>query len=199
MEESHSRTIRLPAKRELVGSLNTKIGGFLFDLKGLTLRLPTLTDGMDVHRLIESSPPLDTNSSYCNLLQCSHFASTSVAAVADGALVGFISGYLIPDRPDTLFIWQVAVAEQARGQRLAAKMLDHILSRTYCKNIRYIETSITEDNQASLAVFKSLANTLDADISVTPWMDKALHFSDLHDSEPLVRVGPFTHSAIQEQ
>lgn len=171
----------------------------MFDFKSLTLRPPTLTDGMDVYRLIESSPPLDTNSSYCNLLQCSHFSSTSVAADADGTLVGFISGYILPERPDTLFIWQVAVAEQARGQRLASKMLSHILSRINCKNVRYIETSITEDNQASFSVFKGLAKQLDADIQISPWMDKERHFSGLHDSEPLVRVGPFTHLATQEQ
>lgn len=171
----------------------------MFDLTSLTLRAPTLTDGMDVYRLIENSPPLDTNSSYCNLLQCSHFSSTSVAADADGDLVGFISGYILPDRPNTLFIWQVAVAEQARGQRLASKMLAHILSREHCKNVSYIETSITVDNQASLNVFKGLAKTLGADIQTSPWMDKELHFSGLHDSEPLVRVGPFNHTATQEQ
>lgn len=171
----------------------------MFDLKSLTLRAPSLADGMEVHRLIESSPPLDTNSSYCNLLQCSHFSSTSVTAHSDGNLVGFISGYIIPERPNTLFIWQVAVAEQARGQRLASKMLTHILSRKHCINVNCIETSITEDNQASMKVFKSLAKTLSTDIQCSEWMDKERHFSGLHDSEPLVRIGPFTHSAIQEQ
>lgn len=171
----------------------------MFDLTSLTLRAPALTDGMDVHRLIEHSPPLDTNSSYCNLLQCSHFSGTSVIAKTNGSPVGFISGYLIPERPDTLFVWQVAVAKQARGQRLAAKMLSHILARPHCSNVCYIETSITEDNQASLSVFKGLAKALDADITSTPWMEKERHFSGQHDSEPLVRVGPFTHSAVQEQ
>lgn len=170
----------------------------MLDLKGLTLTAPSLTDGMDVHRLIENCPPLDTNSSYCNLLQCSHFSGTSVAANSNGNLVGFISGYIIPDRPNTIFIWQVAVAEKARGQKLASKMLKHILSREHCKNVSYIETSITEDNQASLNVFKGLARLLNTETQCLPWMDKKLHFSGQHDSEPLVRVGPFTHSAVQE-
>ena len=70
----------------------------------LTLRPPTATDGMAVHNLIAACPPLDTNSAYCNLIQCSHFSSTSVLADADGEVAGFISGHRIPERPDTLFI-----------------------------------------------------------------------------------------------
>lgn len=165
-------------------------------LESIVLRSPTLEDGMAVFRLVEICPPLDMNSSYCNLLQCSHFANTSVAAQINGELVGFISGYAIPERPDTLFIWQVAVAEQARGLGLASRMLAHILARPHCADIAYLETSITKDNQASWALFKSLAKVLSADFqSSSGWMDKEAHFAGQHDSEVLVRIGPFnSHS-----
>lgn len=160
-------------------------------LESIELRLPSLEDGMAVFRLVENCPPLDTNSSYCNLLQCSHFSSTSVAAELDGEIVGFISGYALPERPDTLFVWQVAVGEQARGIGLASRMLKHILARPHCAHIAYLETSITEDNQASWALFKSLAKTLPADFQSSEWMDKDTHFAGQHDSEALVRIGPF--------
>ncbi|MEH6637754.1 MAG: diaminobutyrate acetyltransferase [Porticoccaceae bacterium] len=164
-------------------------------LESIVLRSPTLEDGMAVFRLVESCPPLDINSSYCNLLQCSHFANTSVAAQMNGALVGFISGYAIPERPDTLFIWQVAVAEQARGLGLASRMLTHILARPHCVDIAYLETTITQDNSASWALFRRLAKTLPADFQSSEWMDKNAHFAGQHDSETLVRIGPFnSHS-----
>jgi len=146
---------------------------------------------MAVFHLIGSCPPLDTNSSYCNLLQCSHFASTSVATERDGELVGFISAYAIPERPDTLFVWQIAVSGQARGVGLASRMLNHILSRPKCEQFRYLETTITEDNQASWALFKSFAKAQEADFQSTAWMDKDLHFAGQHDSEVLVCIGPF--------
>lgn len=157
------------------------------------LRLPTLDDGPAAHQLIQQCPPLDTNSAYCNLLQCDHFADTSVAAEHSKALVGFISGYRIPSRPDTLFIWQVAVAASARGTGLATRMLEEILSRPQTKGVRYIETSITADNDASWALFKKFAGALCCTLSAGDWMDREQHFNDQHASEQLVRIGPFTY------
>lgn len=160
-------------------------------LEKIVLRCPTLEDGMGVYKLIESCPPLDTNSSYCNLLQSSHFSATSVAAEMEGSLVGFISGYIVPDRTDTLFVWQVAVSPSARGVGLASRMLSEILSRPSSSAVEYLETTITEDNQASWALFESLAKKLSVNLQRSDWMDKEVHFSGLHDSETLVRIGPF--------
>lgn len=146
---------------------------------------------MSAFQLIQDCPPLDTNSSYCNLLQCGHFSGTSIAAVLEDRLVGFISGYRVPERPDALFIWQVAVDESVRGIGLASQMLLHILNRPACDGIRYLETTITEDNQPSWALFKSLAKRLDAEVQSSIWLDKKIHFDGQHDSESLVRIGPF--------
>ena len=157
----------------------------------ILLRKPTSADGMPVHRLIANCPPLDTNSAYCNLLQCSHFADTSVAATQDGKLVGFISGYLIPGRSDSLFIWQVAVDESARGQGLAGKMLNHILSRSHCAQVKFIETTITQANAASWALFRSLAKRLGTKLDESVMFDRQTHYDDEHDTEMLVKVGPF--------
>lgn len=165
------------------------------EIKGMLLRIPRLEDGMDVFRLIADCPPLDTNSSYCNMLQCSHFANTSVVAERESGVVGFISGYTIPERPDTLFIWQVAVSEQARGLGLASRMLAHIIARPQCHDISQLETTITEKNKASWALFKSFAKAMSADFQSSVWMDKDAHFGGLRDSETLVRIGPFnSHS-----
>lgn len=163
----------------------------MFSLENILLRPPTLEDGMSVFRLVENCPPLDTNSSYCNLLQCSHFSATSVIAMFENQSAGFVSGHIIPERQNTLFIWQVAVAEGARGLGLASNMLVHILNRRHCKQIEYIETTITQDNLASWALFKRLAKELSADLQSEDWMDKDVHFSGLHDTEVLVRIGPF--------
>lgn len=157
----------------------------------LTLRVPTKEDGSAVHRLIGQCPPLDTNSMYCNLLQCSHFAETSVAALLDGELVGFVSGYIVPGREDTLFIWQVAVGEKARGHGLASKMLAAIVDRERCREVRFMETTITEDNEASWALFSRFADKRDAELNHSVMFDEQEHFGGEHASELLVRIGPF--------
>ena len=46
----------------------------------ISLRTPVKDDGFRLHQLVAECPPLDPNSIYCNLLQCSHFAETGVAA-----------------------------------------------------------------------------------------------------------------------
>jgi len=167
----------------------------LYDLESITFRRPTLEDGMDVYRLVENCSPLDTNSSYCNLLQCSHFSDTSIAAEIDGKLAGFVSGYILPARPNTLFIWQVAVAEQARGLGLASRMLTNLLARDQSTSnstpIEYLETTITQDNKPSWALFEGLAKKQSVALNTSDWMDKEAHFSGQHDSETLVRLGPF--------
>lgn len=132
---------------------------------------------------------------YCNLLQSSHFADTSIAAKLGDKLVGFISGYLIPDRPDTLFIWQVAVDESARGQGLAAHMISGILSRPENSHVHFIETTITPDNDASWALFRSFARKHNATLNDSEHFTQQLHFQDLHKTEHLVRIGPFNLTA----
>src|SRR3546814_5243060 len=106
--------------------------------------------------LVARCHPLDTNSVYCNLLQCSDFADTAIAAEnAQGELVGFISGYRPPARPDTLFVWQVAVDSSMRGQGLALRMLLALTARVAREHdVRFMETTISPDNAASQALFK---------------------------------------------
>lgn len=157
----------------------------------IELRVPTSADGRAVHQLVADCAPLDPNSLYCNLLQASHFSSTSVAAVAGEQVVGFISGYLIPERPDTLFIWQVAVSDVARGQGLATRMLRHILERDSSAQVRYLETTITPENSASWALFRGLAERLGTGLCESVMFDRQRHFGGEHDSEMLVRIGPF--------
>ncbi len=72
-------------------------------------------DAVRVHDLVARCPPLDANSLYCNLLQCSHFSETCVVAERNGDLHGWVSGYIRPDRPDVLFVWQVAVAPEMKA------------------------------------------------------------------------------------
>ena len=69
----------------------------------LTIRKPKAVDGAAVNELIAECKPLDENSVYCNLLQCSHFADTCVIAELDGQPAGFVSGYIVPENPERLF------------------------------------------------------------------------------------------------
>jgi len=164
----------------------------------LRLREPRASDGAGLHALVASCPPLDANSVYCNLLQCTHFTDTSVVAERDGELVGAITGYLVPGREDTLFIWQVAVGARARGEGLASRMLDHIVGREYCAGVTHMETTVTEDNEASWALFQRFARNWEAPLERGVLFDRAQHFRGAHATEVLARIGPLQRSAVRK-
>jgi len=123
-------------------------------------------------------------------LQCSHFSSTSVAAISQEEVVGFISAYIVLDRPNVLFVWQVAVGSQARGQGLATRMLQHILERPLCNAVEYLETTITESNKASWALFNGLSSKLNTELHSSIMFDREKHLDNAHDTEMLVKIGP---------
>lgn len=161
------------------------------NITAINLRKPHKDDGLALNRLVAECPPLDPNSIYCNLLQCSHFADTGVAAEMNGELVGFISGYIPPLQPETLFVWQVAVHEKGRGQGLAKRMLKAIVAREHCAHVTHLETTITEDNPASWALFRSFAHDMGAELTHQAHFEKGRHFDGQSDTEFLLRIGPF--------
>lgn len=164
-------------------------------------------DGGALHALVAACPPLDANSLYCNLLQCSHFGSTSIGAFnPSNCLVGSITGYRIPEHPETLFVWQVAVHPAMRGRRLGGDMLRRLVqSLSSCSAthpgtppVRYVETSITLGNEASLRLFSGFAKACATPISRSVLFDKTEHFASAHDTEYLFRIGPLQSESFDE-
>ncbi len=157
---------------------------------GVVLRKPRVTDGVRVADLVASCPPLDENSLYCNLLQCTDFADTCVLAEREGEALGWISGYHPPDEPETLFVWQVAVHRCARGLGLGRRMLLALLARVGDEGTRYLKTTITPDNEASRRLFQSVAAGAGAQLDETSGFDAKEHFAGRHASERLIKIGP---------
>ncbi|WMT87288.1 diaminobutyrate acetyltransferase [Pelagibacterium sp. 26DY04] len=162
----------------------------------VTIRSPRREDGAAVWQLVADTASLDDNSMYCNLLQCSHFASTCAVAEMDGEIVGWISGYIPPEHPDTYFVWQVCVAEKARGRGLAKRLINAVLARRVCADVRRIQSTITSDNKPSWALFSSVAETLEADLARQAHFKRDTHFAGKHDTEFLVTIGPFEREAL---
>ncbi|HKI61683.1 MAG TPA: diaminobutyrate acetyltransferase [Mariprofundaceae bacterium] len=160
----------------------------------IAFRKPTVEDGPSIFDLVNRSKPLDVNSRYLYLLQCSHFANTCAVAESDGSVQAFISAYVRPDQPDTLFVWQVAVDSSLRGKGVASILLAELLGRPYLAAIRFVEATVNPSNNASRGLFASLARKLDC-----PLMENMLFEAELlndgtnegaHEAEILLCVGP---------
>lgn len=155
----------------------------------ITYRQPRITDGQDVHQLIKNCPPLDQNSLYCNLIQCRDFANTSIIAeTSDNKVVGFISGYIPQNRPETLFIWQVALNAQFRGRGIAQQMLSKLFSRD--PRIRFLETTISPSNSASKQLFERFFNDHLMNVDSKTLFARGVHLDDDHEDEVLYVAGP---------
>ena len=157
----------------------------------LKFRMPQGSDGAGIWQLVREAGSLDENSMYCNLLQCTHFAKTCILAESAGEIAGWLSAYIPPDEPETLFVWQVCVAEHARGQGLARKLVEGVLEREACANVTSLKTTITPDNSASWALFRGVARSLGAPLDHAAHFEKDAHFGGAHETEHLVTIGPF--------
>lgn len=160
------------------------------------LRTPTRDDGPAVTALVEECPPLDRNSRYCNLLQCTDFADTCVLAETDRQPIGWVSAYRPPFDDQSLFVWQVAVHPDARGLGLGKTMILDILRRPVCSEIESLRTTVTPDNHASRAMFESLARDLNAPLTEESHFDSKRHFERRQDSENLITIGNFSIAAV---
>ncbi|MFC4002056.1 diaminobutyrate acetyltransferase [Prauserella oleivorans] len=159
----------------------------------VVIESPSRDDGAALWRIARDSQKLDLNSSYAYLLWCRDFADTSVVARADGNTVGFVIGYRRPSAPDTALVWQVAVDDSQRGRGLAGKMLDALFERLVDAGVRYLDTTITPDNEASIRLFTSFAKRWNATLERSE-LFAAGDFPDPHEPEDLFRIGPLTRA-----
>ncbi len=154
-------------------------------------REPRNSDGAAIYQLVRACPPLDLNSAYAYLLVCAHHAKTSIVAETPDGISGFVSAYRVPASPETLFVWQVAVAPVARGQGLALQMLEQLLARPALAGCHWLETTVTPSNKGSRRVFERLAMHLNARSEERDFFT-AKDFEDPHhEPEMLIRIGPY--------
>ena len=160
------------------------------------LRPPQGTDAIGIRDLAKSTGVLDLNSTYAYLLLATDFAATSIVAECDGDLRGFITGYHPPERPDVLFVWQVAVAPSGHGKGLASAMIDALVHRVReqrCGHPVTVEATVAPSNAASRAFFGAFARRHGVPMVEAPHFGSDLLDPDgAHEDEPILRIGPLT-------
>lgn len=155
-------------------------------------RKPNKEDGAPVWELVKQTGILDLNSSYSYIMWCEVFSETSIVAEREGEIVGFISGFIHPERRSTLFIWQVAVNESEQGRGLATKMLFELLDRDFNQQVDYLETTVSPSNTPSNHLFWGLANKLSSNCVISDYIltEDFPEEGQEHEEEILFRIGP---------
>jgi L-2,4-diaminobutyric acid acetyltransferase len=151
-----------------------------------------------MHRLANATETLDLNSTYAYLLCATDFADTSIVAEHDGDLLGFITGYHPPTRPEVLFVWQVAVAPSTQGTGLGSAMLDGLVARVRTDRRGHpvtVEATVAPSNQQSRRLFGAFARRHGVSLTEHARFGAELLDPDrIHEDEPVLRIGPITTS-----
>ncbi|QKW05802.1 diaminobutyrate acetyltransferase [Streptomyces sp. NA04227] len=172
--------------------------GFAEMPEGLRLDTPEVEDGAAVWRIARDSKTLDLNSSYAYLLWCRDFAGTSVVARDESTdePVAFITGYIRPERPQTLVVWQVAVDASHRGKGLAAALLEGLVSKVAeQQGIDCLETTISPDNAASQRLFTAFAERRGAKVARKVLFDAGMFPEEGHEPEVLYHIAPLAQAS----
>ena len=150
---------------------------------------PVVEDGAAMWKLVNEST-LDQNSPYKYIMMCEFFQETCVTAKENGELVGFVTAFIPPEKPDVIFVWQIGIGENQRGKGIATGLLRELTNRTISDDVRYLEATVTPTNEASKALFKGFADKNDVTCTVAPCFDKNLFPGDDHEEELTYRIGP---------
>ncbi|BFT69446.1 diaminobutyrate acetyltransferase [Paenibacillus sp. P36] len=147
-------------------------------------------DGQYLWQAAVDSGNLDINSAYCYIMLCKYFSETCRVAEIDGKVVGFVTAFIQPSNPENLFVWQIAVNAEHRGKGIAESLLRDLISVKMCAKIRYIETTISPSNAASIRLFAKFAQDLHASIVKNDGFPSPLFPDSKHEDEQLIVIGP---------
>lgn len=154
----------------------------------ITYRHPTIMDSENIWNLIRNNKPLDENSLYLYTLLCHEFSDTCVVAESDSKIIGFLSAFIPPKKPETLFVWQIAVDKEFRNKGVAQKIISYSLNNIG-DEIKFIEATVTPSNLTSLKFFQTLADNNNTKLIKQKLFSTEI-LGGVHEPEDLVRIGP---------
>jgi L-2,4-diaminobutyric acid acetyltransferase len=144
-----------------------------------------------MQKLAADTGVLEANSCYAYLLVCTHFSETSVVAEGrDGKLLGFVAGYRPPTHPEAVFVWQIGVRSDARGQGLGGRLLNSLVDLPACREVDFLEATVAASNVTSDRLFRGFARARGVACEVSRGFDARDFGPSGHESEPLLRIGP---------
>ncbi|MGO4887983.1 diaminobutyrate acetyltransferase [Anaerobacillus sp. MEB173] len=162
------------------------------EVKEYTFVEPDVDDGAAMWELVKDSGVLDLNSSYSYLMMCEFFSKTCLAVKnSKNELVGFVTAFHPPKKKDVIFVWQIGVAKSERGKGLGSKILNALLNLPTCKDVKYLEATISPSNIASQSLFRGIARKKNTNCVVLEcFPEEVFPTEGNHEPEMTYRIGP---------
>lgn len=140
----------------------------------------------DIDSVIEllqhSKPYVRPHHPYVYWMLQNYFSSSNLVAIEDNEIIGFV-GALPSQEKNTLFIWQIAVDTDYRGQEVGLELLFKLKECADNIRINSFEFSIDKANESSKVLFGKFAHKLNES------MIQIDELKNGNDFEALYRVG----------
>ncbi len=160
------------------------------------LRPVNAKDAETLRTLALACPPLDVHTPYTYWVISRFFGHISFLLEREEIEVGQKTGVRTPvgyitalDTPETVFVWQIGILPQYRGQKFSRMLIDAVYQQS--KRLgKDMCTTIDDDNECSKAAFISFCarNALRLQ-SVDTLELKAADLPDFYEAERIYRIG----------
>ncbi len=128
----------------------------------LTIRPMRTEDVAAVQAFVSTCPPLGVHTAFTYWVLSQYSSTFSFVAESDGRLCGLLTA-LATDRLDPgLYLWQLGVSEELRGQGVAGRLLSQLAQAMPPAGVTSFDVSISPENEASRRTFQGFARTVGA-------------------------------------
>lgn len=93
----------------------------------------------------------------------------------DGRLIGYLSGFAMGNRSEEIFVVQICVDPDYRGQGLGKELLETLYQKHNKDGRLIVHATICPSNEPSQNTFKSLAK---AHKGTTKWLDSWFYYTE---------------------
>lgn len=156
----------------------------------INFRAAQPTDGGKMWEVIDAIGTLERNTTYAYVLLANHFGQTCLIAEDGDTMAGFIAGYRPPTDYEAVFVWQIGVHPDYRGQGLGTRMLNALVELPGCEGVRFLSATVAPSNEASVRLFTGFARKRDVPCEVTSGFQPEYFLPVEHEAEELYRIGP---------
>ncbi len=160
----------------------------LFEQPIPVLRLPVPEDAEKLSTITPQTGQDLAGDLIGELAEFDCYRKTSVVAELDGQPVGVALAYIPPYDPETLFIWQLTLAEHEQDKGLASLMLGQLIRREACVGVTRVQTTISADNEPAWSLFRRFARWQRSRLDIRPFITQALDPHRRHEGENMVTI-----------
>jgi L-2,4-diaminobutyric acid acetyltransferase len=129
----------------------------MLDDQRLNLRSCTADDVDDVRQFVASCAPLEVHTAFTYWVTFEHWGDICFVLLEDGRIAGYVSAIGSDRHRETIYLWQIGVAEKLRHQGVAQHLISAVSSAAVAKGYKTAQVSIANDNEASRKAFEHYA------------------------------------------